>query len=164
MPRQARQCGTDAALEEVVYTRGKGSASENLHERRAGPTETDKPGGAGGSSPRRRATLAVDTNQRLREVTGRAQLPAELLSVPVQAHVVTVLREPQAKTPEGRSAVLQDIGDLLEDAVFAASRRPGLKFLRNHLGARQKRILLIGWVHVLALRVGGAWDLELKSE
>ena len=51
MPRQARQCGTDAALEEVVYTRGKGSASENLHERRAGPTETDKPGGAGGSSP-----------------------------------------------------------------------------------------------------------------
>jgi len=97
-----------------------------------------------GAPPRRRATLAVDTNQRLREVTGRAQLPAELLSVPVQAHVVTVLREPQAKTPEGRSAVLQDIGDLLEDAVFAASRRPGLKFLRNHLGARQKRILLIG--------------------
>ena len=108
-----------------------------------------------GVPPRRRATLAVDTNQRLREVTGRAQLPAELLSVPVQAHVVTVLREPQAKTPEGRSAVLQDIRDLLEDAVFAASRRPGLKFLRNHLGARQKRILLIGWVHVLALRVGG---------
>ena len=40
---------------------------------------------------------------------------------------MTVLREPQAKTPEGRSAVLRDIRDLLEDAVFAgikAARSP----------------------------------------
>ncbi len=72
-----------------------------------------------GVPPRARATLAVDTRQWLREVTARAQLPAELLSVLVQAYVVTVLREPQARTPEGRSAVLQDVRDLLEDAVFA---------------------------------------------
>src|SRR6516165_5217459 len=72
-----------------------------------------------GIPPRRRATLAVDTGQWLRKVTARAQLPAELLSALVQAYVVTVLREPQAKTPEGRSAVLRDIRDLLEDAVFA---------------------------------------------
>jgi hypothetical protein len=81
-----------------------------------------------GVPPQRRATLAVDTSQWLREVTARAQLPAELLSVLVQAYVVTVLREPQAKTPEGRSAVLKDIRDLLEDAVFAgikAARFPG---------------------------------------
>jgi hypothetical protein len=63
----------------------------------------------------------------LREVTARAELPAELLSACVQAYVVTVLREPQAKTPEGRSTVLRDIRDLLEDAVFAgikAARSP----------------------------------------
>ncbi len=52
-----------------------------------------------GVPPRRRGTLAVDTNQWLREVTARAHLPAELLSALVQAYVVTVLREPQAKTP-----------------------------------------------------------------
>jgi hypothetical protein len=80
-----------------------------------------------GVPPRRRATLAVDTGRWLREVTARAQLPAELLSALVQAYVVTVLREPQAKTPEGRSAVIGDVRDLLEDAVFAgikASRFP----------------------------------------
>jgi hypothetical protein len=80
-----------------------------------------------GVPPSRRTTLAVDTGRWLREVTASAQLPAELLSVLVQAYVVTVLREPQAKTPEGRSAVLRDIRDLLEDAVFAgikASRFP----------------------------------------
>ncbi len=81
-----------------------------------------------GVPPRRRATLAVDTGQWLREVTARTQLPAELLSVLVRAYVVTLLREPQAKTPEGRSAVLQDLRDLLEDAVFAGikeARFPG---------------------------------------
>jgi hypothetical protein len=80
-----------------------------------------------GVPPRRRATLAVDTGRWLREVTARAHLPAELLSALVQAYVVTVLREPQAKTPEGRSAVLRDIRNLLEDAVFAgikAARSP----------------------------------------
>ena len=80
-----------------------------------------------GVPPRRRATLAVNTGQWLREVTACAQLPAELLSALVQAYVVTVLREPQAKTPEGRSTVLRDIRDLLEDAVFAgikAARSP----------------------------------------
>jgi hypothetical protein len=79
-----------------------------------------------GVPPPRRATLAVDTGQWLREVTARTQLPAELLSALVQAYVVTVLREPQAKTPEGRSAVLRDIRDLLEDAVFA-----GIKVVRS---------------------------------
>ena len=79
-----------------------------------------------GIAPRRRATLAVDTGQWLREVTARAQLPAELMSALVQAYVVTVLGEPQAKTPEGRSAVLKDIRDLLEDAVFA-----GIKTTRS---------------------------------
>jgi len=80
-----------------------------------------------GVPPRKRATLAVKTGQWLREVAARAQLPAELLSALVQAYVVTVLREPQAKTPEGRSTVLRDIRDLLEDAVFAgikAARSP----------------------------------------
>ena len=80
-----------------------------------------------GVAPPKRAALAVDTGQWLREVTARAQLPAKLLSALVQAYVVTVLREPQAKTPEGRSAVLRDIRDLLEDAVFAgitAARSP----------------------------------------
>ena len=38
---------------------------------------------------------------------------------------MTVLPEPQAKTPEGRSAVLRDLRDLLEDAVFA-----GIKAVR----------------------------------
>ena len=37
---------------------------------------------------RMRATLAVDLGQWQREVTARAQLPAELLSVLVQAYVV----------------------------------------------------------------------------
>jgi len=72
-----------------------------------------------GVPPPKRASLAVDTGRWLREVAARAQLPAELLSALIQAYVVTVLREPQAKTPEGRSAVLRDIRDLLEDAVFA---------------------------------------------
>ena len=72
-----------------------------------------------GVAPRERATLAVDTDRWLREVAARAQLPAELVSVLVQAYVVAVLREPQAKTPQGRSAVLKDIRDLLEDAIFA---------------------------------------------
>ena len=78
-----------------------------------------------GVPPPKRASLAVDTGRWLREVTARAQLPAELLSALVQAYVVTVLREPQAKTPEGRSAVLRDIRDLLEDAVFAGIKAAG---------------------------------------
>ena len=91
-----------------------------------------------GVPTRRRATLAVETGQWLREVTARAQLPAELLSALVQAHVVTVLREPQAKTPEGRSAVLRDIRTSSKTPSLRASRRPGPQILRNALCRRRR--------------------------
>ena len=98
-----------------------------------------------GVPPRRRATLAVDTGQWLRKVTARAQLPAELLSALVQAHVVTVLREPQAKTPEGRSAVLRDIRTSSKTPSLRASRRPGLQILRNALCRRRRLADLPGY-------------------
>ena len=109
-----------------MYTKDKRTLRGNYIGPRADATEPVSLAELAGIPPRRRATLAVDSGQWLREVTARAQLPAELLSALVQAYVVTVLREPQAKTPEGRSAVLRDIRDLLEDAVFA-----GIKAVRS---------------------------------
>src|SRR6516165_5926105 len=80
--------GTDTALKEVVYTRAKGTPRRtymNGERTRRRPISLAELA----SVPHRmRATLAVDLGQWQREVTARAQLPAELLSVQVQAYVV----------------------------------------------------------------------------
>ena len=90
-----------------------------------------------GVPPPKRASLAVDTGRWLREVTACAQLPAELLSALVQAYVVTVLREPQARP---RRAAVPSSGTSetsWKTPSLRASRRPGLQFLGNRFCPRR---------------------------
>jgi len=74
--------------------------------------------------PRRDAVRPrVDQPRWVRDLAERAALPAELVSALVFTFAARALRDdPRGATPEGRSAVLKQIMDLLQDAVFEAVR------------------------------------------
>jgi len=65
----------------------------------------------------------VDQPRWVRDLAERAALPAELVSALVFTYATRALRDdPRGATPEGRSAVLKQVMDLLQDAVFDAVR------------------------------------------
>jgi len=90
---------------------------------------TDRAGGGGPVRlsdllPRRDTVRPrVDQPRWVRDLAERAALPAELVSALVFTYATRALRDdPRGATPEGRSAVLKQVMDLLQDAVFEAVR------------------------------------------
>ena len=74
--------------------------------------------------PRRDAVRPrVDQPRWVRDLVDRTALPAELVSALVFTFAARALRDdPRGAIPEGRSAILKQVMDLLQDAVFEAVR------------------------------------------